>query len=119
MTRLPTEADHSLDITTVSRRPSTAAITAMAEMIPVTGTCPLRKPSSAGGRSTWGSSERSALMMGSPVTAAGRSMALKRSLQVSTMNRALAGNRRRTASTVTIESIPPPKGIRGRVVAGL
>ena len=34
---------------------------------PVTGTCPLRRPSSAE-RSSWGSIPRSALAMGSPVT---------------------------------------------------
>src|SRR6185437_4481375 len=42
--RVGTDADHSLDITTASRSSSTAASTAMADRMPVTGTWPLRKP---------------------------------------------------------------------------
>ena len=38
------DADHSFDMTTASRPSSTAARTAMADRIPVTGTCPFRKP---------------------------------------------------------------------------
>ena len=73
-----TDADHSLDITTASRPSSAAAMTAIAEMMPVTGTCPLRNPSSRE-RSSRGSISRSARATGSPVTAAGRSIASKRS----------------------------------------
>ena len=50
------------------RAPRPAA--AIADRIPVTGTCPLRKPSSAE-RSSCGSISRSARTTGSPVTAAG------------------------------------------------
>jgi hypothetical protein len=56
---------------------------------------------------------RSARTTGTPVTAAARSMAAKRSPGRSTTNRA-ASPRSRTSSTVTIESIPPPKGTSGR-----
>ncbi len=72
------DADHSFDMITASRPSSAAASTAMAEMMPVTGTWPLRNPSSRE-RSSCGSISRSARRMGSPVTAAGRSMASNRS----------------------------------------
>ena len=106
------DADHSFDMTTASRPSSAAASTAMAEMMPVTGTWPLRNPSSRE-RSSCGSISRSARRMGSPVTAAGRSMASKRSPGRLTMNSA-GSARSRIISTVTIESMPPPKGTRGR-----
>ena len=106
------DADHSLDITTASRPSSAAAMIAMAEMIPVTGTWPFRKPSSAE-RSSCPSISRSARTMGSPVTAAGASMAANRSPGRPTMNNAGALCCR-TSSTVTIESIPPPNGTSGR-----
>ena len=77
-TRLPADADHSFDITTASRPSSTAASTAMAEIMPVMGTWPLRKPSSRD-RSTCGSSSRSARTTGRPVDRGGSSMAAKRS----------------------------------------
>ena len=106
------DADHSLDITTASRLVSTAASTAIADRIPVTGTCPLRKPSSAE-RSNCGSISRSARTTGSPVTAAGSSMAANRSAGLLMMNSA-ASPIRRTCSVTTIESIPPPNGTSGR-----
>ncbi len=106
------DADHSLDMTTASRSSSTAASTAIADRIPVTGTCPLRKPSSAE-RSSCGSISRSARTTGSPVTAAGSSIAANRSAGLLTTNSAVSASRR-TRSTTTIESIPPPKGTRAR-----
>ena len=86
-------------------------------MIPVTGTWPFRNPSSVE-RTTVGSTSRSARTTGRPVTAAGRSMASNRSPGPLTTNRAASGCRARTASAVTIESIPPPKGTSGRPGAG-
>ena len=106
------DADHSLDITTASRPSSTAAMTAIADRMPVTGTWPLRKPSSAD-RSSCGSISRPARTIGSPVTAAGRSMASNRSPGRLMMNSA-ALPRPRTSSTVTIESMPPPNGMSRR-----
>ena len=108
------DADHSLDMTTASRSSSTAASTAIADRMPVTGTWPLRKPSSAERRS-WGSISRSARTTGSPVTAAGCSIASNRSPGLLTTNSATSACRL-TCSTVTIESIPPPNGTRARPV---
>src|ERR1700742_2346032 len=107
-----TEADHSLDMTTASRSSSVAASTAMAEMIPVTGTWPFRKPSSRD-RSSCGSISRPARTTGSPVTAAGRSIASNRAPGRLTTNSAMSAIGR-TSSTVTIESMPPPNGTRAR-----
>ena len=84
-------------------------MTAMADRIPVTGTWPFRKPSSADRSSCW-SISRPARTTGSPVTAAGRSMAAKRSPGLLMTNSA-ASPRPRISSTVTIESMPPPKGM--------
>ena len=84
-------------------------MTAIADRIPVTGTCPFRKPSSAD-RSSWGSISRPARTTGRPVTAAGRSMAAKRSPGL-LMTKSAASPRPRTSSTVTIESMPPPNGM--------
>ena len=108
-----TEADHSLDITTVSRSLSVAASTAIAEMMPVTGTWPLRKPSSAE-RSNCGSISRPARRTGRPLTAAGRSIAANRSPGRLTTKSTMSSVRLRMPSTVTIESMPPPKGMSGR-----
>ena len=107
-----TDADHSLDITTASRSPSTAARTAIADRMPVTGTCPLRNPSSADRISCW-SISRPARTTGSPLTAAGRSIASNRSPGLLTTNSATSA-RCRTCSTDTIESIPPPNGTSAR-----
>ena len=84
-------------------------MTAIADRIPVTGTCPFRKPSSAD-RSSCGSISRRTRTTGSPVTAAGRSMAANRSPGLLMTNSA-ASPRPRISSTVTIESMPPPKGM--------
>ena len=81
----------------------------------MTGTWPLRKPSSADRSSCW-SISRPARTTGSPVTAAGRSMASNRSPGLFTTNSA-ASPRPRISSTVTIESMPPPKGIEHRARA--
>ena len=85
----------------------------MAEMTPVTGTCPLRNPSSAE-RSSCGSISRPARTTGSPLTSAGRSMAANRSPGLLTTNSATSAATLRTPSTVTIESMPPPNGTRAR-----
>ncbi len=106
------DADHSFDMTTASRPSSAAARTAMAEMMPVTGTWPLRNPRSRE-RSSCGSISRSARRIGSPVTAAGRSIASNWSPGRLTMNSA-GSARSRIISAVTIESMPPPNGTRGR-----
>ena len=116
-TSVADEADHSFDMTTASRPSSTAATSAIAEMIPVTGTCPLRKPSSRE-RSTCSSMSRSARTIGSPVTAAGSSIAANRSPGRLTTNSAGSSTFGRRSSTVTIESMPPPNGISGRPGAG-
>ena len=116
-TTVGTEADHSLDSTTASRRSRTAATRAAAVMIAVTGTWPLRNPSSAE-RRTSGSMVRVTRVTGSPDTAAASSMAVKRSPGGSTTNNAASGWSAASASTVTIESMPPPKGIRGRPGTG-
>src|SRR5699024_1680734 len=111
---VPIDADHSLLITTASCPPTTAASTAIAERTPVTGTCPFRKPSSRERRNC-GSSSRSARTTGSPVTAAGCSIASSRSPGRFTTNN--DGDRDgdaaadRSSSTVTRESTPPPNGI--------
>ncbi len=97
---------------TASRSSSTAASTAMAEMIPVTGTWPLRKPSSRE-RSSCGSISRAARTTGRPVTAAGCSMASNRSPGRLTTNSAMSALGR-TSSTVTMESMPPPNGTSAR-----
>ena len=86
----------------------------MAERIPVTGTWPLRNPRSRE-RSSWESISRSARMTGSPLTAAGRSMASNKSPGLLTMNSA-GSARSRIISMVTMESMPPPNGTRGRPV---
>ncbi len=85
----------------------------MAEMTPVTGTCPLRNPSSAE-RSSCGSISRPARTTGSPLTSAGRSMAANRSPGLLTTNSATSAATLRTPSTVTIESMPPPNGTSAR-----
>ena len=77
-TSVGTDADHSLDSTTASRRSSTAATTAAAVITAVTGTCPLRNPSSSE-RRTRGSISRAMRVTGRPVAAAASSMAAKRS----------------------------------------
>src|SRR5580704_12315627 len=111
--RVGTDADHSFDITTTSRSSRTAARTAMAEMTPVTGTCPLRNPSSAD-RSSCGSISRPARTTGSLLTSAGRSMAANRSPGLLTTNSATSAATLRTPSTVTMESMPPPNGTSAR-----
>ena len=85
----------------------------MAEMTPVTGTCPLRNPSSAE-RSSCGSISRPARTTGRPLTSAGRSMAANRSPGLLTTNSATSAATLRTPSTVTIESMPPPNGTSAR-----
>ena len=86
-------------------------------MIAVTGTCPLRNPSS-GERRTKGSMVRTMRVTGSPVTAAASSMAAKRWLGGSTTHSAAPGWSATSDATVTMESMPPPNGIRGRPGSG-
>ncbi len=112
-TRVGTDADHSLESTTASRPSSTAATTAAAVTTAVTGTCPFRKPISTD-RRTSGSIRRPTRRTGRPETAAASSMAAKRSSSGWTTQSAASGWSPASASTVTIESMPPPKGISGR-----
>ena len=109
---LPTDDDHSFDITTASRPSSTAAITPMAEMMPVTGTWPLRNPSSA---------RPQHLVVDGPLGPhdgqAGRRRPAARWRRSGRPGGTRRTGRRRPAgarsSTVTIESMPPPNGTSG------
>src|ERR1019366_8777444 len=116
-TRLGDEADRSLLMTTEDRRWAIAATRARLERIAVTGTCPSSQPEALDER-ILSSRRLRQRTIGSPVLDAGRSIAANRSEPFDSTKSASSAS---TASsvTVTIESIPPPKGTSGpRSLAG-
>ena len=114
-----TEADHSLDSTTASRRSRTAATNAAALMMAVTGTCPLRNPSSAE-RRTRGSMVRTTRLDGQPGHCGGvlnGGEALSRAARRHRVRR--RGGPPASDATVTMESMPAAERDEGPAGGGL
>ena len=102
-------------MTTASRPCRAAAITATAERMPVTGTWPFKKPQLGRPPDLRGRASARRGRTGSPVTAAAPLDGLEAVAPGgSTTSSAVSGAPVRTASAVTMESMPPPKGTSGR-----
>ena len=113
-TTLPADAERSFAIATASKPFSAAVSSATHDTIAVIGTWPLIAPAAFSSRRV-GSSVRRAIRCGRPATATVRAIGGASPIENSDSSRP----ERRTISSATAESLPPPTGTRIRCgVAG-